>query len=99
MKKKIFTILLLAVLMLSKAQAVGVSDIDTIRSVANLLYNDAVAMTQFAQMLIQARDANFIENICNSTQTVTYTNAQKNGLIAQYTNLKNQMQTDFNQLP
>lgn len=100
MKSKIWGfILLVSALTFNMAQAVSVSDIDTIRTVSVVLYADAQAMMQFAQMLINARDANFTENILGSTQTISYTNAQKSGLIAEYANLKKKMQDDFALLP
>lgn len=99
MNKRILLTLFLAGLMLTKASAVGVSDIPAIRQGLQKLFQDAVVGLEFAQKLSDLSDAGFSITIIGSTQTVTLTNAQKSGLLAEYQNLKQQMQADFALLP
>lgn len=95
--KKIAVVAMLLVPALS--QAVGIADIGAINSIAVAVFNDALRLLEFARKITQARDADFTQEICNSTQTVSYTNAQKNGLLAEYQNLKQKLQNDFLALP
>lgn len=80
-------------------QAVGISDIPAIQIGAYALYRDAVTFLAFAQKLSILDDAGFTFTIIDSTQTVSLTNAQKSGLIAEYQNIKQRMSDHFNQLP
>lgn len=97
--KKFLLVLALTGLILSKAQAVNVNDIDAIYTGAGVVYSDSVALVTFAQKLVTLRDDGFVTSIAGSTQTVTVNNAQKQGLLAQYQNLKQKLQDDFQALP
>ncbi len=99
MKKKVIPFLSLTIFMVSKAFATTVADIPTIRDVGLALSADVANLLSFADQLQILNEANFIVTVANSTQTVTLTNAQKSGLIAQYQNIKKKMQDDFALLP
>lgn len=98
MKKIIFAFLILSSLSF-KAQAVGVSDIPTIRSVAAALSSDVAALQRLADQLQILADNGFEVAVADSTQTVTLTNLQKQGLIAKYQDIKSVLVIHFNQLP
>jgi hypothetical protein len=98
MKKIIFTIGILFAFSL-KAQATGIADIGTIADAASRLSADAAQMSQFARQLLEYNSNGFIFTVDGSTQTVALTPLQKQGLIAQYQNLKAQMAADFQLLP
>ena len=100
MKNKIWVfIFLFAGLTFNEVQATSISDIDTIGNAVEFLRNDVELLRNLHHELVILRDNNFVIPVANSTQTVTLSNAQKQGLIAQYQALKTQMQTDFNSLP
>lgn len=82
-----------------KAQAVGVSDIDAIVAGTLLIEQDILLMKRLAHQLVALRETNFVLTVADSTQTVTLSALQKQGLIAKYQDLKAQLATDFNQLP
>ena len=84
---------------MEKANSTTASDIDTIRTVSLSLKLDADNLMVFAQQLQQYNLNGFVFSVDGTTQTVTLTPQQKQGLIAQYQNIKSQMQSDFQQLP
>lgn len=83
----------------SMAHAVGVSDIVSISTNSNIVVQDAQNLQEFSRKLITLNANGFTDTVAGSTQTVTYTLLQKQGLIAWYQALKAQLQLDFQQLP
>lgn len=81
------------------AHAVGVSDIVSISTNSNIVVQDAQNLQEFSRKLITLNANGFTDTVAGSTQTVTYTLLQKQGLIAWYQALKAQLQLDFQQLP
>lgn len=99
MKKIWILILLVFGLTLNMIQAAGVSDIPTIQSVAAELSSDVAVLQRLADQMKILADNNFTVTIQESTQTVTLNNAQKQGMIAKYQDIKAQMVAHFNLLP
>lgn len=99
--KKIRSLILVGIvgLIVSRAQAVSVSDIPTMRSISAQLYQDARDLLNLSQQLNDLNDNAFTLSVAGSTQTISLSNAQKSGLIAQYQFLKKKMSDDFANLP
>lgn len=98
-KKIIFLSALTFLSFAFKAQAVGVSDVPTIRSVVAALSSDIAALQKLSDQLQILVDNGFEVPVADSTQTVTLTNLQKQGLIAKYQDQKAILVVHFNQLP
>lgn len=97
--KQVVLFLTLVLGMTLKSQAVNVSDIDAIVAASYELANDADRMLRFALKLRELRDQGFEFTVADSTQTVTITNVQKQGLLVRYNELKTKLQNDIGQLP
>lgn len=97
MKKYIFGLAL--VFMIKPLGAVGVADIPAIKLAAIQLNETVGELIRFVALLDELSTNNFQIAVLGSTQTVTITNAQKQGLIARYQDLKTRLIADVNSFP
>ena len=97
--KKLILFLILFLTLTIRVLAVNINDIDAIVTASYTITTDADRLLRFSLKLKELRDKNFEFEVADSTQVVNITNAQKQGLLVRYNELKAQLQADINQLP